>query len=62
MMLLLGYVAGLRAASFTYTLTTHTDGRTITGTANLAEGASLEDNMPQALEYQPLIEMMYTDT
>ncbi len=49
MMLLLGYVAGLRAASFTYTLTTHTDGRTITGTANLAEGASLEDNMPQAL-------------
>lgn len=41
--------SGLNAASITYSLTTHVDGRTITGTANLSDGASLLDNMPQAL-------------
>ena len=37
------------AANVTYSLTTHVDGRTITGTANLAEGADLLNAMPQAL-------------
>ncbi|MBP1530761.1 MAG: hypothetical protein ILA39_01360 [Bacteroidaceae bacterium] len=40
---------GLQAATITYSLTTHVDGRTITGTASLNAGASLLDNMPQAL-------------
>jgi len=38
-----------QAANITYSLTTHVDGRTITGVAAVAEGASLEDNMPQDL-------------
>ena len=42
-------VVTANAAEVTYQLKTHTDGRTITGTANLAAGAALEDNMPQAL-------------
>lgn len=37
------------AATITYSLTTHVDGRTITGTASLNSGAELLDNMPQAL-------------
>jgi hypothetical protein len=36
-----------RSATITYSLTTHVDGRTITGSANLNSGASLLDNMPQ---------------
>jgi hypothetical protein len=42
-------VVSANAAEITYSLTTHVDGRTITGVANVAEGASLEDNMPQDL-------------
>jgi hypothetical protein len=38
-----------QAANITYSLTTHVDGRTITGVASVAEGASLQDNMPQDL-------------
>ena len=37
------------AATITYSLTAHVDGRTITGTASLNSGAELLDNMPQAL-------------
>jgi hypothetical protein len=47
--ILLCSVVSAQAANITYSLKTHVDGRTITGTANLAEGASLEDNMPQDL-------------
>ena len=46
--LFLGVVSA-QAATITYSLTTKVDGRTITGTANLSEGASLLDNMPQDL-------------
>mgnify|MGYP007056158858 CR=1 FL=1 len=42
-------VVTANAATITYQLTTHVDGRTITGTADLASGAALEANMPQAL-------------
>lgn len=37
------------AANVTYSLTTHVDGRTLTATADLAEGADLLSSMPQAL-------------
>ena len=49
--LLLGYVVGAQAATITYKLTTHTrtTNQTLTGTANLSTGASLLNNMPQAL-------------
>ena len=47
--LLLLATCGLQAASITYSLTTHIDGRTITGTANVNSGASLENGMPRAL-------------
>ena len=46
---LLCSVVSVNAASITYQLKTHVDGRTITGTANVNPGAALEDNMPQAL-------------
>lgn len=46
--LILGVMTG-QAAYITYSLTTHVDGRTITEEANLSEGASLKDNMPQDL-------------
>lgn len=51
MMLLLGNVVGAHAAIIKYSLTTHTrtTNQTLTGTANLSTGASLLDNMPQAL-------------
>ena len=42
-------VASTQAATITYSLTTHVDGRNITGTANLNSGADLLNNMPQAL-------------
>ncbi len=42
-------VAAIAQASVTYSLTTHIDGRTITGTANLSAGSELLDPMPQAL-------------
>lgn len=38
-----------QAATVTYTLTSHVDGRNITGTANLNAGADLLNSMPQAL-------------
>jgi len=37
------------AVNVTYSLTTHVDGRTITGTASVAAGADLLNAMPQAL-------------
>ena len=37
------------AVNVTYSLTTHVDGRTITGTANVAAGGDLLNAMPQAL-------------
>ena len=46
--LFFGVMTG-HAATITYSLKTHVDGRTITGTATLNEGASLQDNMPQDL-------------
>lgn len=49
MLLMLMLSSGLNAASITYSLTTHIDGRTITGTANVNSGASLENGMPRAL-------------
>jgi len=49
MFLLTMYAQDVCAATITYSLTTHVDGRTITATANLSAGASLLDNMPQAL-------------
>ena len=47
--LLLLTTCGLQAATITYSLTTHVDGRTITGTASLNAGANLQNSMPQAL-------------
>lgn len=49
--LLVGSVLGAHSATITYKLTTHTrtTNQTLTGTANLSTGASLLDNMPQAL-------------
>jgi len=41
-------VVSAHAATITYQLTTHVDGRTITASANLNPGAALEDNMPQS--------------
>lgn len=49
MLLMLMLSSGLNAASITYSLTTHVDGRTITGTASLNAGANLQNSMPQAL-------------
>ena len=46
---LLSCALASQAVNITYNLTTHTDGRTITGTANLSSGAELLGNMPQAL-------------
>jgi len=39
----------VQAATITYQLTTHVDGRTITATANLNAGDNLNDKMPQDL-------------
>ena len=49
--LLVGSVLGAHSATITYKLTTHTrtTNQTLTGTANLSTGASLLNNMPQAL-------------
>ena len=49
MFLLTMYAQDVCAAEITYSLKTHVDGRTITGTANLNEGATLENGMPRAL-------------
>jgi len=49
MFLLTMYAQDVCAANITYSLKTHVDGRTITGTANLNEGATLESRMPRAL-------------
>ena len=46
---LLSCALASQAVNITYTLTTHTDGRTITGTVNLSSGADLLDKMPQSL-------------
>ena len=46
---LLSCALASQAVNITYKLTTHTDGRDITGTANLSSGADLLDNMPQSL-------------
>ncbi|MBR2191715.1 MAG: hypothetical protein IKN83_12355 [Bacteroidaceae bacterium] len=43
------FAVAANAATVTYSLTTHVDNRTITGTANLAEGADLLNAMPQDL-------------
>lgn len=43
------FAVAANAATVTYSLTTHVDNRTITGTANLNVGDNLEDNMPTAL-------------
>lgn len=48
-LLLMLQVSAAFAVDVTYSLTTHVDGRTITGTANLNEGATLENGMPRAL-------------
>lgn len=48
-LLLMLQVSTAFAVNVTYSLTTHVDGRTITGTANLNEGATLESGMPRAL-------------
>lgn len=48
-LLLMLQVSTVFAVNVTYSLTTHVDGRTITGTANLNEGATLESGMPRAL-------------
>lgn len=47
--LLMLQVSTVFAVNVTYSLKTHIDGRTITGTANLNEGATLESGMPRAL-------------
>jgi len=49
MLILFFGVITTQAATVTYTLTTHVDGRTITGTANLNAGADLLNSMPQDL-------------
>ena len=49
MFLLTMYAQDVCAVAITYSLKTHVDGRTITGTANLNEGATLESGMPRAL-------------
>lgn len=49
MFLLTMYAQDVCAAAITYSLKTHVDGRTITGAANLNEGATLESGMPRAL-------------
>jgi len=43
------HVTMVMGANITYSLTTHVDGRTITGTASVNSGASLENGMPRAL-------------
>ena len=48
-LLLMLQVSTVFAVNVTYSLKTHIDGRTITGTANLNEGATLESGMPRAL-------------
>jgi len=48
-LLLMLQVSTVFAVNVTYWLKTHIDGRTITGTANLNEGATLESGMPRAL-------------
>ena len=42
-------VVSANAATITYSLTTHVDGRTMTATAEVAAGADLLSSMPQAL-------------
>ena len=49
MFLLTMYAQDVCAATITYSLTTHVDGRTITASANLTAGTRLLDNMPQTL-------------
>ena len=58
--LFLGVVSA-QAATITYSLTTKVDGRTITGTANLSEGASLLNNMPQDLWRADCTYKFYSD-
>lgn len=48
-LLLMLQVSTVFAVNVTYSLKTHIDDRTITGTANLNEGATLESGMPRAL-------------
>lgn len=48
-LLLMLQVSTVFAVNVTYSLKTHIDGRPITGTANLNEGATLESGMPRAL-------------
>jgi len=48
-LLLMLQVSTVFAVNVTYSLKTHFGGRTITGTANLNEGATLESRMPRAL-------------
>lgn len=48
-LLLMLQVSTVFAVNVTYSLKTHIGGRTITGTANLNEGATLESGMPRAL-------------
>ena len=43
------HVTMVMGANITYSLTTHVDHRTITGTASVNSGASLENGMPRAL-------------
>ena len=47
MVIMLCSVVYAQAANITYSLTTHVDGRTITESKALQEGAALETNMPQ---------------
>ena len=48
-LLLMLQVSTAFAVNVTYSLTTHVDHRTITGTASVNSGASLENGMPRAL-------------
>lgn len=49
------------AVNVTYSLTTHVDGRTITGTANLSAGANLQNNMPKDLWRSSCTYTYYSD-
>ena len=49
MFLLTMFAQNVCAATITYSLTTHVDGRTLTESKSMASGASLNSNMPQKL-------------
>lgn len=49
MFLLTMFAQDVCAATITYSLTTHVDGRTLTESKSMASGASLNSNMPQKL-------------